>query len=156
MQKRLAACREELMSDIADVSGVAERLAARVNSSCYVCGTDNPRGFHMFFQEGDQGEMSATWTPDSTLEGFEGIVHGGVVSTVLDESMAKAVAASGVEALTAELRVRFRHHVVSGNPLRVRGWVTERNKRMVRAEATLLDEAGLELAHAWSSFLVLK
>jgi acyl-coenzyme A thioesterase PaaI-like protein len=144
------------MSDTVDSIGVTERLAARVNSSCYVCGTDNPRGFHMIFELSDQGEMSAAWTPDSTLEGFEGIVHGGVVSTVLDESMAKAVAASGVEALTAELRVRFRHHVVSGSPLRVRGWITERNKRMIRAEAALLDQAGSELAHAWSSFLVLK
>jgi acyl-coenzyme A thioesterase PaaI-like protein len=100
--------------------------------------------------------MIATWTPDSTCEGFEGIVHGGVVSTVLDESMAKAVTAIGVEALTAELRVRFRHHVKAGDPLGVRGWVIERNKRMIRAEATLVDSTGAELAHAWSSFLVLK
>lgn len=144
------------MSDKADSIGVTERLAARTNSSCYVCGADNPRGFQMVFEEREHGQMSATWTPDSTLEGFEGIVHGGVVSTVLDESMAKAVAATGAEALTAELRVRFRHHVAAGNPLCVRGWITERTKRIIRAEAALLDSAGSELAHAWSSFLVLK
>lgn len=144
------------MSDEAALSSVRERLVARPNSSCYVCGSDNPRGLHLLFARGEHGTMNAIWTPDSTCEGFEGIVHGGVVSTVLDESMAKAVSATGVEALTAELRVRFRHHVSAGNPLRISGWVTEKSKRMIRAEATLVDPAGMELAHAWSSFLVLK
>jgi len=144
------------MSDRADLSTASDRLAARPNSSCYVCGRENPRGLHLFFELGERGEMSATWIPDSTLEGFEGIVHGGIVSTVLDESMAKTVAATGAEALTAELRVRFRHRAIAGNPLRVCGWVTDQNRRMIRAEAILVDSAGTELAHGWSSFLVLK
>jgi uncharacterized protein (TIGR00369 family) len=134
-----------------------KRLNARPNSRCYACGQDNPRGFRSLFeQRGDRGGMGATWTPDSTLEGFEGIVHGGVISTVLDESMAKAVWATGAEALTAELRVRFRRHVISGNPLRICGWVTDQNKRMIHAEANLVDTVCKEVAHALCSFLVLK
>ena len=144
------------MPDKPALNGAPARLAARATSSCYVCGLNNPHGMHLVFEQGEDGAMTAPWTPDSSFEGFEGIVHGGVVSTVLDESMAKAVAATGVEALTAELRVRFRHHVMAGSPLRVRGWVTESNKRMIRAEANLVDSAGSELAHAWSSFLILK
>src|ERR1017187_7494197 len=70
-------------------------------------------------------------------EGFEGIVHGGIISTVLDEAMSKAVAAMNYEALTGELRVRFRHHVAAGENLRIRGWVVEKVKRLVKAEATL-------------------
>lgn len=131
-------------------------LSARVNSSCFACGTDNPRGLRLVFEEGERGEVSAAWTPESTLEGFEGIVHGGLVSTVLDESMAKAVIASGAEALTVELRVRFRRPVAAQAALRVSGWVTERNKRMLQAEASLTDAGGTELAHGWASFLVLR
>ncbi len=41
-------------------------------------------------------------------------MHGGIISTVLDEAMSKAVAAMNYEALTGELRVRFRHHVTAG------------------------------------------
>jgi acyl-coenzyme A thioesterase PaaI-like protein len=132
-----------------------ERLAARPNSNCFVCGVDNPRGLHLVFGADQSGNQSAIWTPDSTLEGFSGIVHGGIVSTALDESMAKAVAATGVEALTAELKVRFRHHVSAGKRYWVRGWVEERDRRVIRAEASLSDVAGAELAHAWASFLVL-
>ena len=132
------------------------RLTARANTSCFACGTDNPRGLRLIFEKGQQGEMTAAWTPDSTLEGFDGIIHGGLVSTVLDESMAKAVIESGAKALTAELRVRFRRHVVAQQALRVSGWITETNKRMLRAEAALTDANGAELAHGWASFLVLK
>ena len=144
------------MQEDENLSDVSARLSARVNQSCFVCGMDNPRGLRLVFEKGENGEMSAQWIPDRSTEGFDGIVHGGLVGTVLDESMAKAVTASGAEALTAELRVRFRRHVVAGAALRVCGWITETKKRKICAEATLTDADGSELAHAWAAFLVLK
>jgi acyl-coenzyme A thioesterase PaaI-like protein len=99
--------------------------------------------------------MTATWTPNPAWEGFRGIVHGGVVSTVLDEAMSKAVAATGSEALTAELRVRFRRHVTSGDVFLIRGWIVKRNRRLIGTEATLTAPDGTEHAHAWASFLTL-
>jgi acyl-coenzyme A thioesterase PaaI-like protein len=125
-------------------------------SSCFACGPDNPRGLHLEFQIGETGEMTAEWVAGTDLEGYQGIVHGGVVSTVLDEAMAKVVDASGTEALTAELRVRFRQQVRSGSPLHVRGWIESRNKRVINAEAALTGADGVELAHAWAVFLALK
>jgi acyl-coenzyme A thioesterase PaaI-like protein len=83
-------------------------------------------------------------------------VHGGIVSTVLDEAMAKAVVATEVEALTAELHVRFRRHVASGSRVQIRGWIDNRNKRVIKTEAALTGADGTELAHAWASFLALK
>ena len=133
-----------------------EPLTARDNSCCFACGPENPRGLRLTFAKGERGEMSASWTPDPTTEGFSGIVHGGIVSTVLDESMAKAVTAAGIEAVTAEIRVRFRRHVEADKPVRICGWINEVKKRMINAEATLHDEDGVELAHAWAVFLMLR
>jgi Uncharacterized protein, possibly involved in aromatic compounds catabolism len=106
--------------------------------------------------KGAGGEMAAVWIPDEDLEGYRGIVHGGLVSTVLDESMAQVVASSGCDALTAELRVRFRRQVQSGSPVQVRGWIESSRKRMLRTEASLATLDGEELAHAWATFLSLK
>jgi acyl-coenzyme A thioesterase PaaI-like protein len=100
--------------------------------------------------------MTAEWIPEPEMEGYQGIVHGGIVSTVLDEAMAKVVDATGVQALTAELRVRFRQQVPSGSPVRVRGWIESRNKRVINAEAALTGADGVELAHSWAVFLALK
>ena len=132
-----------------------KKLHARPQSACFVCGQDNPAGLKIPFQCQTNGDITAAWTPGSSWEGFRGIVHGGVVSTVLDEAMSKAVAATGSEALTAELRSRFRLPVKSGVPFFIRGWIVRRSKRLIEAEATLIGVDGIEHAHAWASFLSL-
>jgi acyl-coenzyme A thioesterase PaaI-like protein len=69
--------------------------------------------------------------------------------------MSKAVMARHCEALTAELRVRFRRPVSPGDAVQIRGWVVEKRKRRILAEAMLTTAAGEEYAHAWATFLVL-
>lgn len=132
-----------------------KQLHARPHSRCFVCGQDNPAGLKIAFRRLESGEMTAVWRPETPWEGFRGIVHGGLVSTVLDEAMSKAVAASGSEALTAELRVRFRLPVKSGETFTIRGWIVRRNKRLIETEAVLADLKGAEHAHAWGRFLAL-
>lgn len=130
-------------------------LRARPNSGCFVCGEDNLHGLHIQFEQTEIGEMVAEWTPGRAMEGFRGIVHGGIVSAVLDETMSKAVVASHTEALTVELRVRLRRNLVPGRTYRIRGWVASRKRRVTRTEATLTLRDGTEYAHAWATFLSL-
>jgi acyl-coenzyme A thioesterase PaaI-like protein len=125
------------------------------HSACFACGEDNAKGLRIRYELQKDGEMAAVWMPGAEWEGFQGIVHGGIVSTVLDEAMSKAVAATGHEALTAELRVRFRRQVACGKPFRIRGWIRRRNKRLFETEAVLAAADGTEHAHAWASFLEL-
>jgi len=126
-----------------------------MTNRCIVCGESNPRGLHLRFTSAGDRAVRAVWHTDNTWEGFRGLVHGGIVSTVLDEAMSKAVAAHGIRALTCELRVRLRRHVASDEELEVRGWVVEKRKRRVVAEAVLCDTEGRERAHAWGTFLEL-
>jgi acyl-coenzyme A thioesterase PaaI-like protein len=130
-------------------------LRARTQGACVVCGQENPYGLRIRYVREPDGGISAEWRPTANWEGFQGIVHGGIISTVLDEAMSKAVAAKNYKALTGELRVRFRHCVASGENLRIRGWVVEESKRLVKAQATLTAADGSERAHAWGSFLAL-
>jgi acyl-coenzyme A thioesterase PaaI-like protein len=130
-------------------------LHARPQPACVVCGQNNPNGLRVRYELQESGAITAMWTPESAWEGFCGIVHGGIVSTVLDEAMSKAVAATCCEALTAELRVRFRRHVSSGETFLIRGWINNRTKRKIETEATLTAADGTEHAHAWATFLAL-
>lgn len=127
--------------------------AARPNEYCFVCGARHPYGLHLRFESEGVGRVAADWRPDPALQGFEGVIHGGIVSTVLDEAMSKAVAASGIRALTCDLRVRMRRSVTPGETLRIRGWIVDHRKRLVETEAVILDDQGRERAHAWASFL---
>lgn len=131
------------------------RAAVRLNPSCFACGTENPRGLHLRFATARAGGVSLEWTPAKTLESFRGIIHGGIVTTVLDEAMSHAVVESHWKALTAEVRVRFRQSVRAGERLRVTARVVERRKRRILTEATMKTLAGEERAHAWGTFLLL-
>ncbi len=130
-----------------------ERIGARVNPACVVCGARNSKGLQLRFRQ-ESGEVCADWVPAEGWESFQGTIHGGIVSTVLDEAMSQAVIANGWEARTAELQVRFRGRVSPGDRLQVRGWTVERKRRRILAEATLQTTQGTECAHAWATFLV--
>lgn len=133
----------------------AGSLRVQIQSCCVVRGRDHPHGLRIGYGLAEDGAIAASWTPRPDWEGFRGIVHGGILSTVLDEAMSKAVAATECEAPTGELRVRFRHCVASGERLQIRGWIVKRTKRLIETEATPRAEDGKERAHAWATFLAL-
>jgi len=128
------------------------RHQARLNPSCIVCGSQNPKGLAIQFRVEADG-AHAEWTPSGDWESFQGVIHGGIISTVLDEAMSKAIVACGWEAFTVDLHVRFRGRVTPGETLLIRGWIVDRRKRLIRAESALSTRNGEERAHAWATFL---
>ncbi len=127
-------------------------LVVEEHPGCVACGPENMSGLLLSFHRDATGVVTAEWMPTSRWEGFKGLIHGGILTTLLDEAMAKAVIALGIPALTCELRVRFRAAVRSGTPLTIRGWVTEHRGRRTLTEASLVTAAG-ECVHAWGTFI---
>lgn len=124
-----------------------------LNPACFVCGEENPHGMHLGFQA-DARHASARWTPTAGWESFQGIIHGGIISAVLDEAMSKAIISGGDEAFTADLKIRFRKKICIGDVVFVNAWVVSVEKRKILAEASLTSENGDERAHSWGVFLV--
>ena len=131
-----------------------DRLRVEEHAGCVVCGVENVTGFQMIYTTETAGTVSALWTPTARHEGFKGLVHGGMLATVLDEAMAKAVISLGLEALTGDLRVRFRHYVTPDESLRITGWVVAHRGRLLKVEAALCTLHGEERCHAWGLFAI--
>lgn len=127
--------------------------SVQFQQTCFACGQDDPHGLQLEFRIDSEGAALASWVPDTHWEGLRGIVHGGIVTTLLDEAMAKAVAARGWNTMTADLRVRFRQYARTGEVVRIRGWIVSHNRRVIETEATVMAPDGSELAHAWAKFL---
>ncbi len=127
--------------------------APHTQSECFACGPDHPHGLKLRFRADGPGRVTADWIPGKEWEGYQDVIHGGIVATVLDEAMSKAVAAAAGPAFTCRLEVRLRRHVAPGELMKVRGWVVEKRKRHTRVEAELRDSLGVERAHAWATFL---
>lgn len=90
---------------------------------CFACGTDNPIGLRLTFHEEDDRYVT-TFVADPRLQGYQQIVHGGIVATVLDEVMARYVWTKVGRAATAKLAIRYCRPVPTQEPIIVRGWIT--------------------------------
>jgi len=123
-----------------------------LNPECFVCGGENPNGLHLDFQAEGQ-RASATLTARVGWESYKGVIHGGILSSVLDEAMAKAIISGGDQGFTADLRIRFRKKVSVDEVVFVTGWVVSAEKRRILAEASITSAEGEEKAHAWGVFL---
>jgi len=77
---------------------------------CYGCGSDNLVGLHLDF-EFDGKELQARFIPLEQHQGYPGIVHGGVISSILYEVMANIQRYSGDEAILRSSNVDFRRPV---------------------------------------------
>ena len=114
----------------------------RDNQGCYVCGSKNPSGLGVVFQiDEDARSISARFTPSAAHQGYEGIVHGGILSALLDEAMAKLTFGLGIPSVTAEITVKFKAPVSPGEELSITGRLTQETRRLIRAEAKI--EKGL-------------
>lgn len=112
------------------------------DSMCFACGVDNPKGLKLVF-ENRGGEARAEWTPGPEHVGWSGVIHGGLISTLLDEAMAYALIYSGVFGVTGQLSVRFRKPLHVGEKVAVTARVVEAKGRLIRAagEVRRLSEA---------------
>lgn len=106
---------------------------------CFVCGRDNAGGLRLDPSAQD-GRALLEWTPDPRYQGYAGVLHGGIISTLLDETMIYAAMSRVGRAATVEISVRFLKPVRTGVPLRVTAEILEQRRRIVTAEAELVQE----------------
>lgn len=121
---------------------------------CYACGSANERGLHMTFRL--EGERTiCDYTPCAYQQGYPGRMHGGVVSTLIDESMGWAVYHAREWGATARLNIRYRHPVDLDQTLRIEAWIVKNRGRLMELRAEVLGEDGRLLAEGDGVFMKL-
>lgn len=105
---------------------------------CFVCGKGNPKGLQVSFSLARDGRsLRGTFTPRREHEGWQGIVHGGIISALMDEAMVKLSAMLGMPAVSAEIAVRFKAPAAAGDELIVTASIGRETRRIVEARATV-------------------
>ncbi len=124
---------------------------------CFACGDRNSHGLHMRFEvdpDGPEGAVVCHYQPREADQGFPGTLHGGVISTLVDETMAWAMwAKSRALGVTAKMETRFRRPVTSGMALAIHAVVTEERGRRMQVEAAVAGPDGSVLVEASALFL---
>ncbi len=140
----------------ASLAAAQKRLASRHQSNltliddkhCFVCGSRNPQGLQVTFQRREPGTCSTVWTAGPSHQGYAGLVHGGILSTLLDEVMAHAIIATGAQVVTADMHIRFVRPAPIGFPLTIVGNRTGGRIHLHLAKGVVMMPDGTVLAEA--------
>jgi len=128
-------------------------LPHAAQNRCFGCGEANPTGLHLEFLAGEDGVVVCLPTVSRGFEGHPGLLHGGVIATLVDEAMSKAVRALGLTAMTRQMEVEFLRPVPSGTAIRIEGRVVRGEGRKHWTEARILNADGKILATAKGLFV---
>jgi uncharacterized protein (TIGR00369 family) len=120
---------------------------------CFVCGTENPSGFRLRFEHPEPGVLRAKTTFKKDHQGYKGVVHGGLVSALLDEMMVNLAWVEGRPSVTAEITVRLLKPTAVGQTVHLEGRLLTPEKRVIRASAEARSEAGELLASATATLV---
>jgi acyl-coenzyme A thioesterase PaaI-like protein len=115
---------------------------------CFVCGIDNPIGLHLAFYTDDDGRCIARFRPRPEHQGYPGQLHGGLISTLLDETMGRVLTSRDVWAVTGRLEIAFRASVPLDQELTIVGQLTRERSRAYEARGRIQLPDGTVLVEA--------
>ena len=122
---------------------------------CFVCGKDNPIGLNITFFK-DQDKIRAEFMPESKHQGFKGIVHGGILFSILDEIMGRtAIITKDIMTMTVEINIKYRKKALIGEKIIFTAQMTKDLGRMIEAQAEARSEDGALLTEAKGKFIVI-
>ena len=91
-----------------------KKVRKSVCPDCIKPGFESIQGKYLNFTVKSNEEVTATFVCNSAFEGYPGILHGGIISMILDTAMGECMFSQNISALTVELKTRFRHPVLVG------------------------------------------
>jgi uncharacterized protein (TIGR00369 family) len=108
---------------------------------------DNPGGLRLHFHIDEENKtLSTEFVPPEIYQGWDGIVHGGILSTLLDEAVAKLAYELGYDAVTAKLVLTFRKPARVNRPLKVYGKLDKITSRLIEGSSRIEDAEGKTVA----------
>jgi len=120
------------------------------SKDCFVCGLENVHGLQLAFYREGEDSIVVNYTVPERFQGYPGVVHGGIVTTMLDEILGRVFMFDDPNRFmfTAKLTTRYRHPVPIGEPLKMVGSVVKDRGRIAEAKAELFGPDGDLLAEA--------
>ena len=124
------------------------------DKTCFGCGQDNERGLQLSLDfDPDTKTAFGEYTATQDLEGPPNIIHAGIVSAILDETMTMVNKYMDTVAITGELTIRFLQPAFINENLYIRGWYVKKNKRVIENRAEIENEMGKIVARAKGKYL---
>ncbi len=130
------------------------RIKIPESNSCFVCGRENPIGLKLTSYKEEDGTITSRFSIGKEYTGWKNIVHGGIISTILDEVMVWAPwALTGDYYFTGEMTVRFIKPLTAGKEVTATARTENSRRRVVETSAELKDDEGTVYATAKGKYI---
>jgi uncharacterized protein (TIGR00369 family) len=125
------------------------------SDDCFVCGRNNPKGLYMSFFDNGVDEVISYYTVEEAFQSYPGVVHGGIITSMLDEVVARVsfIGDPHKFMMSVKLEVKFRKPVPVGEPLVIKGRIIKLKGRLgqavgevVLSDGTVAAESSMTLA----------
>lgn len=117
------------------------------NGYCFVCGPKNPIGLKLDFHFNGK-TIKTEFIPKKEHQGYLNIIHGGIISTVLDEAMVKLAIAMDMLAVTASMEIRLRKAVNVGEKITIEAKMLKITSKLLESSAKAVTENNVVVAEA--------
>lgn len=127
------------------------------SQSCFVCGVSNPFGLKLRFYTISDTEAETRIYLTNNYQGYPGIAHGGIIATILDETMGRAVLGTDPERLmvTGKMEIRYRHSIPLETEIVIRGRILKDRVRIAQAEAQAILPDGTVAVEASGTLVMI-
>ena len=129
-----------------------------ISKYCFVCGTDNDESLKTKFYELENDELLSISTPTPTHQSYPDRVHGGIVSSVLDEVIGRAIMIPEPDAwgVTVELNVKYKKPVPLDKPIRTIARITRNTRLLFEGTGEIILEDGSVAAEGHAKYVKIK
>jgi uncharacterized protein (TIGR00369 family) len=131
-------------------SSHTERVQQPSSRHCFGCGVDNPSGLGLTFYSVGPDRVECEAVIGEQFQGYPGVVHGGIVATMLDEIVGRVLLIDDPtrRLMTAKLVVRYRRPVPIHQPLKIIAWLVRDRGRYATANSEIRLVDGTVAAEA--------
>jgi acyl-coenzyme A thioesterase PaaI-like protein len=111
-----------------------------IHPNCRLIGSANPEGLQLKFRMLENGDVEAQFDCNPRFQGYSEIIHGGVLAAMLDAAMVNSLFARQIDAVTAELVVRYREPVRLNSPATVRARLEKATPRLYFLASEIIQD----------------
>jgi acyl-coenzyme A thioesterase PaaI-like protein len=125
------------------------------HKNCFACGSNNGGGLRLKFHEQGDGTVFGNFFADPKFEGYSGIIHGGIVATLLDSAMTHCLLMKDIPALTGRLSIKYSTPIRTGTIVKLEARIVDQFHEMFILEGKALVD-GKRVASAEAKYRSMK
>lgn len=119
---------------------------------CFICGKNNPFGLQLEFSF-HNGKVISEFVLKKAHQGYKDIIHGGIISAILDEAMVKTALLQNMPAVTAEITIRFHNPLMVDEHALVEAFIEKNKKKIIETRSEIRKTDNTIIAEGYAKLI---